>query len=180
VDDVSTDEEDGVPDGEADDASLAPEDVELGAGPPVGWLDSLEVPVLELAEPVPAVAAAAPLPAVESEGPPVDCVPESEAEEGGAAGSDVVGTGTTDGSVSGGNCGCTLQIHAMTWIPGFRTEFLSSVGDPSREKGPKEAAFARAATSLSDQAASITRFFTAMNAVGMKANGPVFAGGPEA
>ena len=91
----------------------------------------------------------------------------------------VVATGTSDGSVSGGNCGCTLQIHAMIWTPGLRTEFLSSV-DPSREKGPKEAAVARAATSLSDQAASITRFFTAMNAVGMAANGPVFAGGPEA
>lgn len=92
----------------------------------------------------------------------------------------VVTTGTSDGSVSGGSCGCTLQIHAMIWIPGLRTEFLSSVGHPSREKGPKEAAFARAATSLSDQAASIRRFFTAMNAVGMAVNGPVFAGGPEA
>jgi hypothetical protein len=65
-------------------------------------------------------------------------------------------------------------------MPGLRTEFLSSVEGPSRENGPKEAAFARAATSLSDQFASITRFLTAMNAVGMTANAPVFAGGPEA
>jgi hypothetical protein len=146
----------------------------------VGWLDSLEVPVLELAVPVPAVAPAAPVPAVGSEGPPVVCVPDCESDEGGVFADGVVTAGTSDGSVSGGICGCTLQIQAMIWIPGFRTEFLSSVGDPSRENGPNEAAFARAATSLSDQAASITRFFTAMNAVGMKANGPVFAGAPEA
>jgi hypothetical protein len=84
------------------------------------------------------------------------------------------------GSVSGGSCDCTLQIQAMIWMPGLRTEFLSSVEEPNRENGPKEAAFARAATSLSDQAASITRFLTAINAVGMAANGPVFAGGPDA
>jgi hypothetical protein len=147
----------------------------------VDWLDSPEVPVVLLVGVVRGLAPAVPLPAVGSEEPPVVCVPEPESDEGGVFAGGVITAGTSDGSVSGGNCGCTLQIHAMIWIPGLRTEFLSSVGDgPSREKGPKEAAFARAATSLSDQAASITRFFTAMNAVGMAANGPVFAGDPEA
>ena len=64
VEDVSTDEEDGVPDGEADDASLGPEDVELDAGPLVDWVDSLEVPVLALVGTVPAASPAAPLPVV--------------------------------------------------------------------------------------------------------------------
>lgn len=145
----------------------------------VGWPDSPEVPVPLLTGVAPGLSPAAPLLAVGSEELPVVCVPEPESGEGCVFADGVVTAEMSDGSVSGGNCGCTLQIHAMIWIPGLRTEFLSSVGDPSREKGPNEAAFARAATSLSDQVAAITRFFTAMNAVGMAANGPAFAGGPE-
>ena len=121
-----------------------------------------------------------PPPAVGSDDPLGGCVDAPEPDEVGTVTGGVAAGLISDGSVSGGNCGCTLQIQAMIWMPGLLTDLSTPVGGPSRENGPMAAEIALAATSLADQSASITRFLIAMNAVGMTANAPVFAGGPEA
>ena len=113
--------------------------------------------------------------------PLMDCVVDPESDEVDAIpGGGVAVAAASAGSVSGGNCGCRLQIHAMIWRPGQCIAFLSSDESPSSENGPKALAFARAAASLSDHTASITRFLTAIKAVGRKVNGPVLVGPPEA